>query len=40
LASFFFFFFFPTLWSSQNGNHPQEHLAKFGYRPDMKVKNL
>ncbi len=22
------------------GNHPQELLAKFGYRPDMKVNNL
>jgi hypothetical protein len=22
------------------GNHPQELLAKFGYRPDMEVNNL
>jgi hypothetical protein len=28
------------LWCSQTGNHVQEHLAKFGYRPDTKVKNL
>jgi hypothetical protein len=23
---------------SQIGNHPQEDLVKFGYRPDVKVK--
>jgi hypothetical protein len=35
--------FFPILWCSQTGYHPQEDLAKFGHRPNMKVelfKNL
>jgi hypothetical protein len=24
---------------AKSGDHPQESLAKFGYRTDMKVKN-
>jgi hypothetical protein len=33
--------FFQFLWCSQTGAHQQkEDLAKFGYRPDMKVKML
>jgi hypothetical protein len=28
------------LWCSQTGNHVQEYLANFGYRPDTKVKIL
>jgi hypothetical protein len=27
------------MWS-QTGNHPQEDLAKFGYRPDVKVEKI
>jgi hypothetical protein len=27
------------MWS-QTGNHPQEGLAKFGYRPDVKVEKI
>jgi hypothetical protein len=27
------------MWS-QTGSHPQEDLAKFGYRPDVKVKKI
>jgi hypothetical protein len=30
-------FAFSILWCSQTGNYPQKDLAKFGYRPDMKV---
>jgi hypothetical protein len=26
------------VWCSQTGDHPHEDLAKFGYRPGMKVK--
>ncbi len=29
--------FLSILWCSQSGDHPQEDLAKFDYRPDMKV---
>jgi hypothetical protein len=25
------------LWCGQTDNHPQEDLAKFGYRPDMNL---
>jgi len=25
---------------SQNGDHSQEDLAKFGYRSGMKIKNI
>jgi hypothetical protein len=25
------------VWGSQTGEHQQEDLAKFGYRPNMKV---
>jgi hypothetical protein len=32
------FFFFPTLWCSHTGDHPQEKLAKFGYKSEKKVK--
>jgi hypothetical protein len=31
-------FFFSILWYCQTGDHPQEDLAKFGYRSGMKVK--
>jgi len=31
-------FFFPILLCDKTGDHPQEDLAKFGYRPDMKVE--
>jgi hypothetical protein len=27
------------MWYSQTGDHQQEDLTKYGYRPDMKVKN-
>jgi len=27
-------------WWSQIGDHPQEGLAKFGYRPYMKAENF
>jgi hypothetical protein len=37
-AGFFFLFFLPILWCSHPGIHPQEELAKFGYRSDRKVK--
>ncbi len=33
-------FFSSILRCSQTGNHPQEDLAKFGYRPDMKVEKI
>ncbi len=29
--------FFSILWCSQTGDYSQEDLAKFGYRPDVKV---
>jgi hypothetical protein len=29
---------FSILWCCQTGDHPQEDLAKFGYRSGMKVK--
>ncbi len=32
--------FLPILWCSHNGNHPQEELAKFGYKSERKVENL
>jgi len=32
-------FLFSILWCCQTGDHPQEDLAKFGYRSGMKVKN-
>jgi hypothetical protein len=35
-----FFLFFPILQCNQTCNHPQEDLAGFGYRRDMKVKIL
>ncbi len=34
------FFFLPILWCSQAGDHLQEDLAKFGHRPDMKIKKF
>jgi len=36
-------FFSPSsqlLWCSQTGDHPQEDLAKFGYRPDVEVEKI
>ncbi len=27
------------MWCSQTGDHPQEDLAKSGYRPDMRTEN-
>jgi hypothetical protein len=30
-------FLLRILWYSQSGNHPKNHLAKFGYAQDMKV---
>jgi hypothetical protein len=32
----FVFSFFPILWYSKTGNHQQEDLAKFGYKPDSE----
>jgi hypothetical protein len=29
---FFFCFFLPILWGKWTGDHPQDDLAKFGYR--------
>ncbi len=38
LEVFFFFFFFPPiLWCKWNGDHPEEDLAKFGYRSAKKL---
>ncbi len=31
---------FQFLWCSQTGDHPQEDLAKFGYKPYLKVENF
>jgi len=31
-------FFFPILWDFCTGDHPQEDLAKFGYRSERKVE--
>jgi hypothetical protein len=36
----FFYFFFLNLCCSQSGDDPQEDLAKFGYKLNMKVKFL
>jgi hypothetical protein len=37
----FFLFFLAILWRSHHtGNHPQEELAKFGYRSERKVKKF
>ncbi len=36
---FFFLLFGGDLWCSQTGDHPQEDLAKSGYRPDMRTEN-
>jgi hypothetical protein len=33
-----FFFLGSVLWCSQNDNHPQEDLARFGYKLNMKFK--
>jgi hypothetical protein len=32
--------FISILWCSQTSDHPQEYLAKFGYRPGMKGKKI
>jgi hypothetical protein len=37
---FFFWQFLQFLCYSQSGNDPQEDLARFGYRPNMKVNFL
>jgi hypothetical protein len=34
------FFYWAILWSSETSDHLQEDLAKFGYKPVMKVENL
>ncbi len=34
----FFILKIPVLWYSQSSDYQQEDLAKFGYRPDMKVE--
>jgi hypothetical protein len=31
---------FSIFWCSQIGDHPQGNLAKFDYKPDMKIKKL
>jgi hypothetical protein len=31
---------FPILWCNHIGDHPQEELARFGYRSERKVENL
>jgi hypothetical protein len=41
----FFFLIFKIFFQFCNvakltGDHPQEDLAKFGYRPEMKMKNI
>jgi hypothetical protein len=36
----FFIFYWANLWSSETGDHLQEDLAKFGYKPVIKVENL
>ncbi len=33
-------FFLSILWCSQNGNDPQQDLAKFGYKIHMKLKKF
>jgi len=33
----FLFKIFPVFWYSQTSDYQQEYLAKFGYRPNMKV---
>ncbi len=33
-------FSFLILWCSQIGDHQQEELGKFGYRQDMKIKEI
>ncbi len=35
---FFFFFFLAISCYSQSGDDPQQDLAKFGYKKNMKVK--
>ncbi len=35
-----FYFYWAILWSSETSDHLQEDLAKFGYKPVMKVENL
>jgi hypothetical protein len=30
----------PNFVISQTGDHPQEDIAKFGYRQDMKVNKI
>jgi hypothetical protein len=27
-----------SMWCSQSGNHPENHLAKVGYIQDLKVE--
>ncbi len=36
----FFFLWVSFLWCSQTDDHPQQSLAIFGYRPDMKVRKI
>jgi hypothetical protein len=40
IQAWVFFSFFSILWSSQTDDYWQEYLAKFGYRPDMKVEKF
>jgi hypothetical protein len=36
----FLFFSLQILWHSQSGDHPLEDLAKYGYKPNMKLQNF
>jgi hypothetical protein len=40
MVRFFFFFFFPLDRVPSHEDHPKEYLAKFVYKPDMKVKEF
>jgi hypothetical protein len=37
---YFYFLISSILLCGQSGDHPQEDLAKFGYKLDMNVKSL
>jgi hypothetical protein len=37
---FSFSFLVSNLWSSHIGDNPQENLAKFGYKQDMKIRKI
>ncbi len=42
-SGFYYYYYYSNwaiLWSSETSDHLLEDLAKFGYKPVMKVENL